>query len=279
MASTAPTTPIPTLPKPAQRQVRLKEFDMAASDKCWPRDSLDQERVAYFMDLLRADMHALGQNIISVVPNPEWAGTWIIADGRHRVEACRRLVEDEGLGGYASMDAKVYPYATDPHLVAAAAFGESALPLKDGERKRAVLRLHAEYSELGPRAIGRLLNMNPGNVHRVLKELEAPVAKATPETPAKQAETPLQQAPVAKATPATASVPTQDDGDEDSPAWSVADAVEALATGTDRLGGHGERVRLLLEVLVYEEDPDTLAHYYRMVGRSLTTAATRYENS
>lgn len=130
----------------------------------WPRDTLDEGRVAMFSALLLE-----GETLptIEVVPRPD--GTYLICDGVHRSFAAIRTgrTEIEAVivvpqGGESPADC-AYRRALETAT-------RSALPLTRNERRRAALRLVASRPDMSRRAIARVVGVAHSTVDRWVGE-------------------------------------------------------------------------------------------------------------
>jgi len=133
----------------------------------WPRQALDDERIAEFLNLyLDEGLTALPP--IEVVPDDE--GGYIVAEGNHRYEALARADVEE-------IDVAVLevPEDIDPwhfaFLRGIVTASTGALQLTRREKWAAILRVSEADSGLTDREIGRLLGISHQTVGRVLRRL------------------------------------------------------------------------------------------------------------
>ena len=132
----------------------------------WPRQRLDAERVALFVELIEERGHDVLPPLVLVVDGERF----LLADGWHRLAAFRKLdwrqvpaVVVEPVDGPAADVA--YEYALRFST-------SSAKPLSARERRDAVRRLLATRGDLTQRQIARLAGVSDATVSRVVNELE-----------------------------------------------------------------------------------------------------------
>jgi hypothetical protein len=132
----------------------------------WPRLGANEERVALFADLYKANEHLPA---IEVVSNKD--GTYLIADGVHRFFANK-------WAGRESIDVVVIEPNPGENPSACAyrraleTATQAALPLTTAERHRAALRLHEHDPSLSHRAIARLVGVSHNSVGRWISQAE-----------------------------------------------------------------------------------------------------------
>jgi hypothetical protein len=172
---------------PAQTTaVRLDEVTL--DGWAWPRDQLDEERVQLFAELIR-DAHDAAASSRSGWTDPlpplilvaDGQGGYVLADGRHRYEARRRLGT-----GFDLAQAHVFlpdcrPPADLAYELALHFATISAKPLTSAEKRSAIVRLIAQRPELSDRAVARLVGVS----HATVGKYRAGVVNLTtdPNTP------------------------------------------------------------------------------------------------
>lgn len=141
---------MPSIPK---NQLRF-------SSSIWPRDLLDEARVAMFQALLQE-----GETFppIEVVPQPD--GSFLICDGVHRSHAAIRAGRVDIEAEILSLEGDESPFDL-AYRRALETATRSALPLNRAERQRAALRLIETRPDLSRRAIARLVGVAHSTVDR-----------------------------------------------------------------------------------------------------------------
>ena len=164
-----------TIPHP----MLLRLDQITLDERVWPRERLDSERVEMFMELVREAREAAGSGQGWSDPLPPLAvvadgrGGYLLADGRHRYEARRRLGRGfEQVGANVVMPNGQAPaqYAYEIALYTATV---SAKPLTTAEKRAAILRLLDERPDLSDRAIARLVGVGNATVsgyHQALRK-------------------------------------------------------------------------------------------------------------
>ena len=146
----------------------------------WPRYSADEERIALFADLLKC-----GESLppIEVVSNDD--GTYLIADGVHRLFA-HRWAKRETIDSVIVEPNQGENPGECAYRRALETATQAALPLTNAERHRAVLRLHEGDPSLSHRAIARLVGVSHDSVGRWIKhalEVEGSTSEDNPGFP------------------------------------------------------------------------------------------------
>jgi hypothetical protein len=156
-------------PAPQTTAVSLDQITL--DDRVWPREQLDSERVELFMELIRdvRESALTGQNWTDPLPPlvtvADGQGGYIVADGRHRYEARRRLRADFDVvpvyvfqpDGRTSID-RAYELALSFATV-------SAKPLTTAEKRAAIQRLITDRPELSGREVARLVEVSHSTVN------------------------------------------------------------------------------------------------------------------
>ncbi len=148
--------------QPTPSALRLDQI--ALDDRAWPRDALDEERIELFAEMIHDAREASGGDPLpALVVVADGCGGYLLADGRHRYEALRRL----GLQG-----ARVQLFTADgrapEHLAYELALRYatvSAKPLTTAEKRGAIDRLIDERPELSNRQIARLVGVSHSTVN------------------------------------------------------------------------------------------------------------------
>jgi hypothetical protein len=153
------------------RQVPITSI--VCDEALWPRESLDRARVELFAGYY-ADVREEARRTMSawvdplpplvVVADDRQPGRLLLADGWHRLAALRQLGEDYATVDERSADGKAS--RARAYEIALQTAVESARPLTEREKQRAILRLLAERPELSDRAIGRLVGVDHVTVLR-----------------------------------------------------------------------------------------------------------------
>ena len=143
---------------------RLPLAQISRGGRAWPREQLDEDRVALFREMLAEDPTSLPPTIVVADGN----GGFILADGHHRATAHEQLG-----GGYDLISAEVrqappghaptdYAYA-----IALDCSAKTSVPLTRAEKQAAIRRLAAERPDLSDRAIGRLAGVSHATVGHI----------------------------------------------------------------------------------------------------------------
>jgi hypothetical protein len=151
--------------------VRLDEITLA--ERSWPREQLDEERVELFAEILGDARQAAGTGQGWSDPLPPLVvvaaglGGYLLADGRHRYEARRRLGVGFDVVGVQVFQANGRP-PVDFAYELALLCTHGAKPLTTSEKRAAILRLIGERPDASDRAIARLVGVSNStvSVHR-----------------------------------------------------------------------------------------------------------------
>jgi ParB-like chromosome segregation protein Spo0J len=148
----------------------LSLHQITLDGRAWPREALDEERVELFAELVRdVYEHAARTQtgwkdpLPPIVVVADGRGGYVLADGRHRHEARRRLG-----AGFDRVQANVFepngrlPIDHAYELALLCTIG--AKPLTQAEKDGAIARLIAERHDLSDRAIARLVGVSPTTV-------------------------------------------------------------------------------------------------------------------
>jgi DNA-binding MarR family transcriptional regulator len=152
---------------PETTRVRVALSSIRREPLVWPRQALDDERIAEFLNLyLDEGLTALPP--IEVVPDVE--GGYIVAEGNHRYEALARTDIEEIDVAVLEVPEDVDPwYFAFLRGIVTASTG--ALQLTRREKWAAILRVSKADPDLADREIGRLLGVSHQTVGRVLRRL------------------------------------------------------------------------------------------------------------
>lgn len=152
LASTR-TAPSPTPAKTREeftadgvRSVRIDDVETLSD---YVREGLDEVRVAEFMALVADEA-----SVLPPVQVVESEGGLLLADGRHRLAAHRRLGLEEIRVVLASPDPDIAP-ADWAYLLSVDAAAKAALPLSTTERMTAGVRLYELFHEKDPHTWNR----------------------------------------------------------------------------------------------------------------------------
>jgi DNA-binding CsgD family transcriptional regulator len=148
-------------------------------DRAWPRQELDDQRVELFAELVRDARESAGAVRGWSDPLPPLAvvvdgqGGYLLADGRHRYEARRRLGPDFDLVDVNAFQADGRTPEDRAYELALRFATISAKPLTTAEKRAAILRLIEERPELSSREIARLVGVSHStvNIHRRAGEI------------------------------------------------------------------------------------------------------------
>jgi ParB-like chromosome segregation protein Spo0J len=130
-----------------------------------PRVRLAPGRIRAFEQMMREEgVGALGPLVLAG-PRPD--GSYGTADGRHRLEAARRL-------GASAVPAHVFRWGSEGELFAAAVrlSARHGLPLSSREKRLVVCRLLREHPELSARALAEMAGTSHVMVANCRKALE-----------------------------------------------------------------------------------------------------------
>jgi hypothetical protein len=134
--------------------------------EAWPRQTLDRDRVALFMDLFAdGGLHALPP--LEVVPIDD--GEFLLTDGWHRLEALCELDIDNApalIAHPGPLDPWAFAYQRGLETCATA-----SRPLSRAERRAATERLLAERPDLTDVAIAQLTGVSNNTVGRARRRL------------------------------------------------------------------------------------------------------------
>jgi Winged helix-turn-helix DNA-binding len=154
---------------PAPQPMLLSLDQITLDERVWPRAGLDDERVELFAELVRdaRDAAGTGQGWSDPLPPlvvvADGRGGYVLADGRHRYEARRRLGAGFDLVGVQVFQANgrsPVDFAYELGLLCT----HGAKPLTTAEKCAAILRLLDERSDLSDRAIARLVGVSNSTV-------------------------------------------------------------------------------------------------------------------
>lgn len=137
-----------------------------------PRVRLAPGRIRAFEQMMReAGAAALGPLVLAG-PRPD--GSYGTADGRHRLEAARRV-------GVRHVPAHVFPWGTEQELFAAAVrlSARHGLPLSGREKRLVVCRLLRDHPELSTRALAEMAGTSHDLVAKCRKALEEGATRAS----------------------------------------------------------------------------------------------------
>jgi hypothetical protein len=153
-------------------QTALSLAQMTLDEHTWPRDALDDERVELFAEMIRDARESAGTGQGWTDPLPplvvvaDGQGGHVLADGRHRYEARRRLGAEFHLVQAQVFQADGRPPIDRAYELALGFATISAKPLTRGEKQTAIRRLITERPDLSDRQIGRLVGVAHTTVGR-----------------------------------------------------------------------------------------------------------------
>jgi DNA-binding transcriptional ArsR family regulator len=154
-------------------QTTLSLGQIVLDDRAWPRAALDEERVELFCDLYRDTFEQARREragwtdpLPPLVVVADGRGGYVLADGRHRYAARRRLGAD-----FAVVQAAVFhPDGRAPvdcaYELALGYATISAKPLTTAEKRAAIERLIDERPEVSNREIARLVGVSHSTVNQ-----------------------------------------------------------------------------------------------------------------
>ncbi|MBV9167461.1 MAG: hypothetical protein JO342_15095 [Solirubrobacterales bacterium] len=156
--------------------------------RTWPREALDEERVAVMVALTHDARDAAHARTGGTDPLPplvvvaDGQGGYLLADGHHRYEARRRLGPE-----FDTVTVDVYPNEGRPpaeltYELALRFATVSAKPLTTAEKRAAIERLLSERPDISDRAIARLVGVS----HSTVGVHRAGVVDSTTRDPARE---------------------------------------------------------------------------------------------
>lgn len=144
-------------------RVTQVELEMSHDRALWPRLAYDESRIAAFADLYAADGPA-ALPPVQLVRGDD--GTYLVADGRHRIEAAMAL-DWQTIAAITITLPEGYTPERFAYEEALRTASTSALPLTRAERRRAIERLLAESPVLSDRKIAGLVGVAHTTVSRI----------------------------------------------------------------------------------------------------------------
>lgn len=156
------------------------------AERAWPRTALDSERVELFAEMVNEARESAGTGqgwsdpLPPLVVVADGRGGYVLADGRHRYEARRRLGAGFDLVGVQVFQPNGRP-PVDFAYELALLCTQGAKPLTNADKGSAIRRLIAERRELSDRAIARLVGVSNSTVSSYRRALCGSHTGAEPE--------------------------------------------------------------------------------------------------